>query len=209
MNSKLLNKPVIGVVGGIGSGKSEVARMFAGCGGDLFDADSEVHGLLKDEAVKLRIKNCFGEAIFDLQGEIDRKELAKIVFGETKSRELLESILHPLILRNAEQKIKIFKEFSKFSFLVMDIPLIIEKGWSNLCSFLIFVDCDRTQRLRRCEKRGWTEAEWEKRENSQMPLTKKALFCEYRIDNSGDLAYTNKQVLDLIEKLNLPCHKTL
>jgi dephospho-CoA kinase len=204
MNAKPANKPVIAVVGGIGSGKSEVAKLFARSGGMLFNADAEVRDLFKDEGVKKKIRDYFGATVFDSAGNIERPALAKVVFGNAESRLFLESILHPLILKKVQQKIQDLANFSESSFLVLDIPLILEKNWRNLCSLLVFVNCSRDVRLRRCMARGWTEAEWESRENSQMPLTDKAAICDHIIDNSGSYDYTLKQVDDLLKLWNLP-----
>lgn len=204
MTLKLVAKPVIAIVGGIGSGKSEVAKLFVRKGGMLFDADVEVRGLFNDEEVKNKIREYFGITVFDSAGNVERSALAKVVFGNAESRLFLESILHPLVLKKVEQKIKDFKEFSESSFLVLDIPLLLEKNWRKLCDFLVFVDCNKEERLKRCMARGWTEAEWESRENSQMPLTDKASICEYNISNSQSYEYTIQQVDDLLKIWNLP-----
>lgn len=204
MNVKPATKPVIAIVGGIGSGKSEVAKLFARSGGMLFDADAEVRDLFKDEGVKKKIRDYFGVFVFDSAGNVDRSALAKVVFGNIESRLFLESILHPLVLKKVQKKIKDLANFSESSFLVLDIPLLLEKNWRNLCSVLVFVDCNRGERLRRCMTRGWTEAEWESRENSQMPLTDKASICDHIIDNSKSYDYTVKQVDDLLKLWNLP-----
>ena len=204
MNVKRANKPVIAIVGGIGSGKSEVAKLFARSGGMLFDADAEVRDLFKDEGVRKNIRDYFGESVFDSAGNVDRPALAKVVFGNTEKRLFLESILHPLVLKKVEQKIQDLGNFSESSFLVLDIPLLLEKNWRKLCSLLVFVDCNSDERLRRCMARGWTQAEWESRENSQMPLTDKASICDHIIDNSSSYDFTQKQIDDLLKLWNLP-----
>jgi len=204
MNPKLATKPVIAIVGGIGSGKSEVAKLFIRSGGMLFDADAEVRGLFKDAEVKSKVKDYFGVTVFDSAGNVERSALAKVVFGNAESRLFLESILHPLVLKKVEQKIKDLTEFSKSSFLVLDIPLLLEKSWRKLCNLLVFVNCNKEERLKRCMARGWTEVEWESRENSQMALTDKASICDYSINNSQSYEYTVQQVYDLLKILNLP-----
>ena len=204
MSAKPANKPVIGIVGGIGSGKSEVAKLFARSGGMLFDADSEVRNLLTDEIVKKKIRDYFGVAVFDLAGNVARPILAKAIFDNTESRLFLESILHPLVLEKLEHKIKELSEFSESSFIVLDVPLILEKNWRKLCSLIVFIDCNDAERLRRCLARGWTEAEWKNRENAQMSLTKKASICDHIIDNSVSYDHTVKLVNDLLKLWNLP-----
>ena len=173
MSAKPANKPVIGIVGGIGSGKSEVAKLFARSGGMLFDADSEVRNLITDEIVKKKIRDYFGAAVFDLAGNVARP-------------------------------IKELSEFSESSFIVLDVPLLLEKNWRKLCSLIVFIDCNDAERLRRCLARGWTEAEWKNRENAQMSLTKKASICDHIIDNSVSYDHMVKQVNDLLKLWNLP-----
>ena len=204
MNTKPANKPVIGIVGGIGSGKSEVAKLFARAGGMLFDADSEVRNLFTDEIVKKKIRDYFGATVFDLAGNVARPILAKAIFENTERRLFLESILHPLVFKKIEHKIKELSEFSESSFLVLDVPLLLEKNWQNLCSLVVFTECNDVERLRRCLARGWTKAEWENREDAQMPLTRKVSICDYIVDNSVSYDHTVKQVDDLLKLWNLP-----
>ena len=204
MSAKLAKKPVIGIVGGIGRGKSEVAKLFARSGGMLFDADLEVRNLFTDEIVKKKIRDYFGATVFDLAGNVARPVLAKTIFDNTEHRLFLESILHPLVLEKIERKIKELSEFSESSFIVLDVPLLLEKNWRNLCSIIVFIDCNDAERLRRCLARGWTEAEWKNRENAQMPLTRKVSICDHIIDNSVSYDHTVKQVNDLLKLWNLP-----
>lgn len=204
MNVKLASKPVIAIVGGIGSGKSTVAKLFARSGGMLFIADAQVHELFKQELVKKKIKGHFGATVFDGDGNLDRSALAKTIFADDENRLFLESILHPLVLKQVENAIKDLAEFSKFSFLVLDIPLVLEKDWRYLCTYLVFVDCNDEERLNRCLARGWTGVEWENREKAQMPLTNKASICDHKIDNSVGYDYTVKQVDNLLKLWNLP-----
>lgn len=204
MSIKLASKPVIAIVGGIGSGKSTVAKLFVQSGGALFDADALVHEFFKEESVKNQIRGHFGATVFDVDGNLDRSALAKTIFADDENRLFLESILHPLVLKKAEDAIKDLAEFSESSFLVLDIPLLLEKDWRYLCTYLVFVACSDEERLRRCKVRGWTEAEWKNRENLQMPLTNKVSVCDHRIDNSVSYEYTVKQVDDLLKLWNLP-----
>ena len=204
MSIKLASKPVIAIVGGIGSGKSTVAKLFAQSGGALFDADALVHELFKEDAVKNQIRGHFGATVFDVDGNLLRSALAKTVFADDENRLFLESILHPLVLKKAEDTIGNLAKFSESSFLVLDIPLLLEKEWRYLCTYLVFVACNDEERLSRCKARGWTEADWKNREKAQMPLTNKVSFCDHIIDNSVSYEYTVKQVNDLLKLWNLP-----
>lgn len=202
-----MKKLVIGIVGGIGSGKTEVSKMFGQLGGWVFHADPCVHLLLKDLAIKEKIINQFGARILDEDGNISRGELGKIVFSETESRKVLEDILHPEVRKKAVESIELGQKSCLHSFVILDIPLLLEKGWRDLCDFLVFVDCGSELRKARAKERGWTEELWIIREISQMPLTNKALLCDYNIINSADLNETFHQVRALVEKL-IPTLKT-
>ena len=204
MSIKLASKPVIAIVGGIGSGKSTVAKLFAQSGGLLFDADALVHELFKEESVKNQIRGHFGATVFDVDGNLLRSALAKTVFADDENRLFLESILHPLVLKKAEDTIGNLAKFSESSFLVLDIPLLLEKEWRYLYTYLVFVACNDEERLSRCKARGWTEADWKNREKAQMPLTNKVSFCDHIVDNSVSYEYTVKQVNDLLKLWNLP-----
>ncbi len=204
MSIKLASKPVIAIVGGIGSGKSTVAKLFAQSGGALFDADALVHEIFKEDSVKKQIRRNFGATIFDVDGNLLRSALAKTVFADDENRLFLESILHPLVLKKAEDTIGNLAKFSESSFLVLDIPLMLEKEWRYLCTYLVFVACNDEERLNRCLARGWDEAEWKNREKTQMPLTSKASICDHVMDNSVSYDHTVKQVNDLLKLWNLP-----
>lgn len=197
-------KPAIAIVGGIGSGKSEVAKLFAQRGGDLFIADNEVHELLKDPAIKKQIAINFNPNVFDKEGEIIRANLALEVFNNPDKMLVLESILHPAILAKAQEFINYCQNFSNLSFIILDIPLLLEKNWRYLCTHLVFIHCTDEVRKKRIMQRGWTEENWKIRENAQMTLTNKASICDHYIDNSNGIGETIKQVDGLLLLWNLP-----
>ncbi len=197
-------KPVIAIVGGIGSGKSEVAKLFAQRGGNLFIADNEVHILLKDPVIKKQIANHFHTSVFNNDGEIIRAKLALEVFNNHEKMLILETILHPAILAKTQVFINYSQNFSNLSFIILDIPLLLEKDWRYLCTTLVFIHCTDEVRKKRILQRGWNEENWKIRENAQMPLTTKASFCDHYLNNSNDLAETIKQVEDLLKLWNLP-----
>jgi dephospho-CoA kinase len=94
-------KPIIGILGGIGSGKSTVAAEFAKLGCKVIDADKIAHELLKKEAVRDKIVSLFGRAILDSAGKIDHRKLAEVVFGDADKLSSLNKIIHPLVLERA------------------------------------------------------------------------------------------------------------
>ncbi len=168
-------KPVIGILGGIGSGKSTVAAEFAKLGCKVIDADKIAHELLDEQRVKEIIIGIFGQAILDSAGKIDREKLAEVVFddagnqkseirsqksevGNQKSMSalcLLSSVLHPLVLQRAEELMEQYNRQNQVKAIVLDMPLLVEVGWDKRCDKLIFVDCRQKLRLDRAKKMGF------------------------------------------------------
>ena len=197
-------KPVIGIVGGIASGKSEVARLLAGLSGNLFKADDFVHGFLASPNTRDKIVAAFGNMVCDKTGSISRQKLGEIVFNNSEKLKVLEEIIHPEVRLEALKQIEKTAESANLFFTVLDIPLLLEKDWRNLCDVLVFVDCEEKVRKERALQRGMTEEMWNIREKAQMPLTQKALLCQYKVINSNSLQDTLLQVTDLKKELNLP-----
>jgi dephospho-CoA kinase len=191
-------KPIIGILGGIGSGKSTVAAEFAKLGCRIIDADNIARELLGREAVREKIVGLFGESILDSADKINRKKLAEIAFADVDKLSSLNSILHPLVLARAEQLIEQYKRQPQVKAIVLDMPLLAEVGWDKRCDRLIFVDCKRQLRTARMkEKGGFDENQLKIRENFQISLDKKASISDNTINNNSDLLVLTKQVTDI------------
>jgi dephospho-CoA kinase len=199
VNSKpFTGLPVIGLIGGIGSGKSAVARgLMARRKLVLIDADAVGHQVLKLEAVKKLIKSRFGGGVFDPQGEVDRSKLAKRVFGQDEAaqmaRRALNEIVHPRIGEAIHDQIETARETARrepgaVQGVLLDAAILLETGWKDMCDAIVFVDAAphvREKRVR--ETRGWTISEWKKREDSQLNLETKRKAADVIINNSGSL----------------------
>jgi len=191
-------KPIIGILGGIGSGKSTVAAEFAKLGCRIIDADNIARELLGREAVREKIVGLFGESILDSADKINRKKLAEIAFADVDKLSSLNSILHPLVLARAEQLIEQYKRQPQVKAIVLDMPLLAEVGWDKRCDRLIFVDCKRQLRTARMkEKGGFDENQLKIRENFQISLDKKTSISDNTINNNSDLLVLTKQVTDI------------
>ena len=191
-------KPIIGILGGIGSGKSTVAAEFAKLGCRIIDADNIARELLGREAVREKIVGLFGESILDSADKINRKKLAEIVFADVDKLSSLNSILHPLVLARAEQLIEQYKRQPQVEAIVLDMPLLAEVGWHKRCDRLIFVDCKRQLRTARMKKKaGFDENQLKIRENFQISLDKKASISDNTVNNNSDLLVLTKQVTDI------------
>jgi dephospho-CoA kinase len=191
-------KPIIGILGGVGSGKSTVAAEFAKLGCKVIDADKIAHELLDKKTVQDRIVALFGKNILDSSGKIDRKKLADVVFADADKLSSLNKIVHPFVLGRAEELIKRYNRQNQVKAIVLDMPLLVEVGWDKRCDKLIFVDCRRQLRAERAKKMGiFYENQLKIRENFQISLDKKVDISDNTIDNNSDFSGLAKQVADI------------
>jgi len=196
------SKTIIGIVGGICSGKSTVSAELSKLGCAIIKADDIAHGFLNYPDVKQNIIEIFGDLILDNTGCIDRKKLASAAFDDRKKLELLNEIIHPLVMAEVEQQIALFNEDDAAKAIVLDIPLLLEVGWDKKCDTIIFVRCDEAKRVENAEISGFlTAKELKKRENFQISLDSKAAVAENTIDNIADLSALAKQVAILFPKI--------
>jgi len=206
MNTSRFDKPVIGIVGGIGSGKSTVASELARLGCGIVDADVIGHVILAtNEEVRAFVRERWGEKVFLPDGNIDRKAVSRIVFTDRVELAELNKVLHPRIRQVMERKIADFIADSSIPVVVIDAAVLFEAGWNDLCSRLVFVDAPAEARYARvASTRGWDRAMWEDRENSQISLDKKAEYCDYIIDSSSSLPSLYERVRELFRRVTSP-----
>ena len=196
-------KPVIGILGGIGSGKSTVAAEFAKLGCEVIDADKIAHKLLDQPEVRQRIVGLCGKGILDSAGKIDRKKLSDTVFADAQRLSSLDKIIHPLVLKRAEELIDLYKRRGGVKASVLDIPLLAEVGWAKRCDKLIFVDCRRRIRIDRVKKLGiFDKNQLKIRENFQISLDKKAKLADNIVDNNSDFSALVKQVANIFSHIS-------
>jgi dephospho-CoA kinase len=200
--SNLGKKPVIGIIGGMYSGKSTVASMFAKLGCAVIDADSISHQLIEEKDVLTKIIRVFGKEILDEKGKINRPALANRVFSDPAKLAILTSILHPLIMVRVEELIKQCEPQPAVRAIVLDIPLLVEVGWEKRCDHLIFVDCAPPIRLERARNKGVFDADQLKiRENLQISLDKKKRIADNIVDNNSDLSGLSKQIANIFSNI--------
>lgn len=176
---------VIGIIGGIASGKSRVSAELVRRGARLIDADRIGHDLLKTSPVKEAIRARWGAAVF--QGEeVDRSLLGRVVFGAPGPEEVaaLNEILHPAITAEIERELTACRAQGE-SLVLLDVPLLCEIGLDRFCDKIIFVDADLTCRQKRAAARGWSGNELRRREAQQLPLDEKRARADLTIDNNG------------------------
>ncbi len=190
-------KPVIGILGGVCSGKSTVAAEFAKLGCAVIDADKIAHELLTGKDVKKKVVATFGTGILDTAGGIDKKKLADIVFTDVDKLSSLNRIIHPLVLERAEELIRQYNSQNQVKAIVLDMPLLVEVGWEKRCDKLIFVECKWQLRVERAKKMGlFDENQLEIRENFQISLDNKAHLTDNIINNNSGFSALAKQVVD-------------
>ncbi len=191
---------VIGLLGGVASGKSTISRLLAAAGAGVLDADRAGHEALRLPEVEQVARNRWGEAVFGVDGGLDRSQLARIVFAPPpdgpQERRFLEQLTHPEIGRIIRRQAEALAEES-CPVAVLDAPLLLEAGWDRLCSTLVFVDVPRDLRLARALRRGWTSSEFEAREQAQLPVETKRARADLILENAGDMEEARKQVTRL------------
>lgn len=196
------SKPIIGLLGGIGSGKSSIARFIADeFSGARFDADALARALLDEPEVKRQIEQWWGGKVLDAWGAVDRRKLAAVIFADESSRRRLEGLIHPIVARGREAFIERCEADPGVKLIVLDVPLLAEVGLNERCDWLIFVKCDRATRLARvAASRGWDEAELARREKNQWPLDRKLDLADDVVDNSGSQAACLAQTREVVQQ---------
>ena len=191
-------KPVIGVVGGIGSGKSVVSKMLEELGCAVIDSDKAAHDVLREAKVKAELVRWWGPEILGADGEINRKAVAGRVFGKPAEIKRLNALVHPKVKERRDVQMAHWRDNPAVKGVVWDTPLLYEAGLDRECAAVIFVNTSFDKRLDRISaSRYWTREELEKREKSQFPLDKKQELADYSIDNSGEVAATRCQIREI------------
>jgi dephospho-CoA kinase len=196
--NKPKKKPIIGILGGVGSGKSAVAAEFAKLGCAVIDADKIAHNLLNRQDLRKKVVARFGRGILDSRGKISRRKLAGIAFAGARNLTALNKIIHPLVLQQVRELIKKAKGQKKVRAIVLDMPLLMEVGWEKRCDRLIFVKCKQKIRAKRAKKMGILDkGELKNRENFQISLDKKEGIADNTIDNNSGFSALARQVTDI------------
>ncbi|XP_018010496.1 dephospho-CoA kinase domain-containing protein [Hyalella azteca] len=194
---------LIGLTGGIASGKSSVCRILEELGVPVVDAD-----LIAREVVQIgtpayqRIQKEFGPDVFQVSGELDRGKLGAVIFTDEEKRKLINSITHPQIY--SKMKRQVFRHFiNGEQMVVLDLPLLFETGKALPYIYkTIVVNCDPEEQLKRLQARGgYTERQAKERIECQMPLSLKTARADFVIENSGARQYTRSQVEDIVRTL--------
>jgi len=195
-------KLVIGVAGGIASGKSLVASILGDVGAKVVDSDRLAHEELSDPEVIATFRSWWGRRVCTPDGLIDRRAMSDIIFEEPAQRSRMEAYLYPRLERRRRQMMAAFDDEPAARAIVVDSPLLYEVGLHKVCEVVVFTEADRRVRLRRAtEQRGWTEQEFDRREKLQKSLDTKWQAADYRVVNNSTVDALRAQVEPLFERL--------
>ena len=194
MNNKL---PIIGLMGGIGSGKSTVASILNELGCVVADADANTNTILQEDDVVAQLVSWWGGRLLNEQGQVDHSALGAIVFSDSEKRGQLEALIHP---RVRELQTAQFKNAPKdTAALGIDAPLLLEVWLDSICDVIIFIDTPLEIRQKRVFKtRGWDAEELDLREASQLPLDTKRKKADFVVTNGDELQAVKCQIENVL-----------
>ncbi len=198
------NKPLVGLLGAPGSGKSTAAQCFATLGCGIINADKLNHAVLERNDIAKTLADLFGCEILDHNGCVDRKKLSTIVFGDKSKENLrkLEDVVHPEIFKLIDSEILRLEQDQAVPAIILDIPLLLEVGMHERCDYLVFVSVsDEIRRQRLTQNRGWDEHLAKNIEKSQILLDKKRKISDYMLVNNSDTGELLKQVESIFPKI--------
>lgn len=189
MKKKLL---VVGVTGGIGSGKSEVCRTFQRLGvprGSIVSADDIAKTLMETrETLKKELRAAFGTAVYHPNGTLDRQYLAELVFSDPLFTRRINAIVHPHVLAELRQRILRDAESSKSPFLLVEAALLFQSGADAMMDYVIVVDADEETRMARALRRGdMSRSDFLRRANAQGATKEKVGRADFVVVNNGSL----------------------
>lgn len=193
-------KQIVGVLGGIASGKSLVTKWLEELGAKVLVADGIAHDILREDEVVKEVVRRFGESVLadHERPQIDRKKLAALVFGSSEhhvaQRSQLEAIVQPRVRIELQKRIDQWNATHHSGVLVLDIPLLIERGWVKQCDCVLMVDTPEWMRREFAAARGWSESQLADRESTQLSIEEKRKHATFILVNDG----TQQQLKDKV-----------
>ncbi|MEX2171149.1 MAG: dephospho-CoA kinase [Pirellulales bacterium] len=188
---------LIGLTGGVASGKSLAAKYLAELGAVVLDADRAGHQVLREPEVIDALVERWGPNVIGPTGDMDRGLVADRVFGDSPQavgdRRFLEDLLHPRIRARLEAE-RTHQAAHDSQVFVLDAPLLLESHWDAACDMVIFVDAPVEQRYSRAAGRGWTPLQFAQREAAQWPVERKRQHADWVLANAGTPEELQSQV---------------
>ena len=195
-------KPIIGIAGGIGSGKTFVAKLFGEFGGLVISSDEQVSDAYRDPQVRKTLREWWGDDVIRPDGQINRRLIGQKIFADPAQRKRLEGLLHPRVHEAREHVMAKAAADPAIKAFIWDTPLLFETRLHEECDAVVFVDAPLSTRLARvAETRNWDAAELARRENSQWGLDRKRDFADYVISNTASADFARGQVQDVLSRI--------
>lgn len=195
-------KPVIGLAGGIGAGKSTVAGILGEIGAAVVRSDELAAREIDTPEVKDLLRQWWGPEIIGHEGLVDRQRVASIVFGDPAQRQRLEALLHPRVEARRAELMAGYDTENTVKAIVLDSPLLYEVDLDLICDAVIFIEAAQATREDRSEKsRNWSPGELARREKTQQPLDTKRVRADYTVDNNSTLASLRRQVESVFSQI--------
>lgn len=192
---------LIGLTGLIGSGKSEVARIFKKQGAFVISADKIGRDVVENnKLIVKKLINAFGQDIISKSGKLDRKKLARVAFSSENNKQKLNKIVHPVLLK--ELSIQVKKAAKKYDIVVVDAALLTFWGWDKKVDMTILVDTILRKRIQRLKSKGYTEADIRSRSKSQLKLSELSDRADYILTNNSTLRILENKVENIIAGLS-------
>jgi dephospho-CoA kinase len=192
---------VIGITGGIASGKSTVAKMLRSLGASIIDADKICHQLINTKEIKDKIRKKWGNHVQSKNGKINRRTLGKIVFADKEKLLILNKIIHPKVIKLIKSQIAELTDKDKTNVIVLDAALLAEANLTNLCNTILFVDTKKPISMERAwNSRKWPLSETTRREKFQFSKREKRKMADIIINNNLSKVNTFRQVKDFWEQ---------
>jgi dephospho-CoA kinase len=185
---------VIGIAGGIATGKTEVAKVFAERGAVIISGDELGKDVVEESPVVLaELVRAFSTEILDQNGALDRRKLAQLSFKDSASRKKLNGIIHPHLLAKLRERLTQLRKQGKQQLVVVDAALIPDWGIKDWLDYLVVVDSSYENQLQRLRERNLSEQEAKDRIASQLPSRQKRESADYLIENDGTLEELRKE----------------
>jgi len=195
-------KPIIGLAGGIGSGKTTVGAILGDLGAAVIASDRLNHEELDAPEVLECLHRWWGDEVIKPDGRADRDAIRKLVAGDSVARKRLERLIHPRITRRRQALMRKYLADPSIPAIVWDSPLLFEAGLVDQCHHVIFVEADAPVRRERVSRdRGWTAEDFEKLEKAQAPLDMKRSKADYKVVNNSDRDDLRRQVDDVFSRI--------
>ena len=198
---------IIGLTGGIGSGKSTIAGLLIELGAVIIDADKIGHDVLDtDSQAHEQVVAAFGQRILNTDGSVNRRQLGRIVFADRKALSRLNQIMHPLIYRLVKTKLRRYKEQGA-RLVVIEAPLLIEASWATMVDAVWVVTATKADVLKRLEKSGFSRNEIMARIRCQLTESERIKMADVVINNDYSLDDLNLRVNGLWQELQFDSRK--